>query len=341
MIRVKIDRKPGGKVPGLRWGSYSIRTTYDVRGNSRSYVCIDKSAELVLDFDPGYRWANRESTFKEVGTWRQVPPFHKGVPGSGKWTKRIVPSGVCVRDDSMKHLFSLYEFPSKMSGHAYYPKGWSDVPFGKWRRVALPLPAQGSGVWGGLGVSGSAAAVVGGPEVMLAAVMAADTKEVFCFAMLTGRLGPSVGLSGSLGVVVVCGVQKPMDLDNHIQSGTSVVISPGPNLTGFVRNSKLLGMLSKLRPLLKAQKVVTQHLATLEAAVKRSDQLLMLLCQNFTRSALLNWQKRSVTFLPIPLAGGGEELGLYWTLGRCHVFRPGVAPDVPRPTGGDIHTYNY
>jgi hypothetical protein len=246
--------------------------------------------------------------------WRLRPPLPPGYrrlisEGSGRWKADW--GGILQILGSDNRLLAELRGTEKREGWAFadpQPNG-SFAMRTEWRRVARPLPAGGMGLWAGIAVKGGGEVALGAEGVMAVVVSAANRQRWFAFAMLSGRAGLAAGLSGAGSLVVLTGVNDPMELHKSFQSGSDFALSIGGR---WAQMGKALTGLEDLKDLGKLIWFSLEH----------GDRLVTL-GKGVYQEACLDYMEQNLLVVDTP-AGAGAELGYYWWFGTVYLLKQGT-----------------
>ena len=279
------------------------------QGSGTAYTYGTSGVTAPQSQTPGVTGGDAAGTlsleFDNDGVWRQVAPFHPNwqliLPyACGKWKKSIGDEGVLYDETGSAQLMVLRSF-GENSGNAFF--GLDGVQFqgsALWQRMAKPLPASGNpGMWAGLAGKGGAAAGAGAEAALCYVVpVFSPGSNGFGFFFYAGRLGLNVGASGGAVLVLVTGVQEPMELNGFAQTGTDWALALGGKWSSLAKG---LGKLDDLAEIIKA--------------VQKNADAIVGAAKSVYGGAFLDWEEKSVSM--VDLVGAGLEAGYYWFAGRC------------------------
>lgn len=246
--------------------------------------------------------------------WRLRPPIPSGFrsligEGSGKWRAEF--GDIVQILGSNKQLLVELRATEKREGYAFaglQPNGTFAIKT-DWRRVARPLPPNGVGLWAGVAIKGGAEIGLGAEGIVAVVVSAANRQRWFTFGMLSGRAGIAGGFGAAGSLVVLTGVNDPMELHHSLQSGTDWALSIGGR---WAQMSKALTGLGDLKDLGKL----------IWFSIEHGDQLVTL-GKGVYQEACLDYEEQNLLVVDTP-AGAGVELGYYWWAGTVYVRDQGT-----------------
>lgn len=246
--------------------------------------------------------------------WRLRGPFPPGYrtlvsEGSGKW-KADWGGIVQILGSNNQVLLELRGI-EKRDGWTFaglQPNGSFAIKT-DWRRVARPLPSNGFGLWAGIAVKGGGEVGLGAEGILAVVVSAANPQRWFAFGMLSGRAGLAAGIGGAGSLVVLTGVNDPMELHKSFQSGTDWALSIGGR---WAQMGKAVTGLEELKDLGKLICFSLEH----------GDQLVTL-GKGVYQEACLDCAEQNLLVVDTP-AGAGAELGYYYWAGTVYVLKQGA-----------------
>ncbi|GEM_PF-2733715 len=186
--------------------------------------------------------------------------------------------------------------------------------------------AAATNVWFGLAVNYGGQAVVIGPRTLNAWLFSVDNYNHHF--LLTGegwRLGPGLGGSVGLALVVVTSLHEPRQMNQFFNSGVDVAVSLGGRWDEFGRSA---GRLPVVRRLARKVETIRRRNRALEYGMR---ELTMLSPDDYNNLRKNFLDLVSVTELEtdrdtpqmasigIPGLGAGVELGLFWQFNNYRV----------------------
>lgn len=171
----------------------------------------------------------------------------------------------------------------------------------------VPAKTEPSGVWFGFGVQGGGHAAIGGKDTCEACLYSLESYTNRFWMNIDGyRVGP--GLGGSIGVVFVIatGARSPGELHHFKVGGWDFQANLGGKWGDLAKGAKEINMIRKFA---KAGMIIDKTI-TIAKWEKIRDLIL-----GIKKVAGINFAEKSVTVLPIPGAGTGAEISVFYGWG--------------------------
>lgn len=277
--------------------------------------------------NPGYiRPAGIAYKVKTNDTWESVAKAHGisahtlvhfncGTTNSAEVNWYLHHKVGCVRPT---HDGKNWMFTSEASPGIIHipPKEWKRPVFPHTDTVDPVVPeekAEPSGVWFGFGAQGGGHAAVFGKDTVEALLYSLETYQNRFWMNIDGwRLGP--GLGGSIGVVFVIatGAKSPYELNNFKVSGLDFQANLGGKWGDLAKGAKDVNM---VRQFAKGAMILDKTISI--AKWEKLRDLILGIMKG--TSAYLSAGEKNVTVLPIPGAGTGAEISLFYGWGSVMV----------------------
>ncbi len=184
-----------------------------------------------------------------------------------------------------------------------------------------PMKRPGSGNWVGIGVKGGGHIILAGVEsTLLFCISLDDWRDFMILNITSGRVGPGLGASGGLVIAGIGNCFDPRNLRGWPVSGMDFQLAVGPRVGSYLK------VVSKVDPLYQAIRYGgnARTLVTREVFTPKLCERIVNEVKNGI-GALGLFPKEgnydlAINVVDIPVAGGGEEVSIYYGSGGVQVI---------------------